>query len=189
MENVIKVFKNEKDIYAKAYENCDVIGVLRPHRNFWNNAYVQENYIEGFDIIYVAVTSKGCIAFPKEMPEIWQIMIEEKAREYANNHFTHMDISYKNFPVITITYDNFNFGAGVIQSYDVRHKICDILQANGFYMLIINEDQIICIPTEIKEIKKEVIKEFVIALVNKTDKIITHNIYQYDKETDLINIV
>lgn len=180
---MIKVFKNQKDIYAKAYKNCEIIGVLRPHRNFWYNAYVQENFIEGFDIIYVAVTPDGYIAFPKEMPSIWQIMIEEKAIEYANNHFAYMDSSYKNFPMISVTYKNFDFGAGAVQSYEIRQKICDILQTNGYYILITSEDQLMCIPTDVKGMEKEKLKEFVIALANKADKIITHDVYQYNKQS------
>lgn len=186
---MIKVFKNEKDIYAKAYKNCDIIGVLRPHRDFWNNAYVEENLIEGFDIIYSAVTSNGYVGFPKDMPDIWKIMVEDKASDYANAHFKYVDISYNNFPMISITYDNFDFGAGAIQSYEIRHKICEILQNDSYYILITNEDQLMCIPTEIKGIEKEKLKEFVVTLAHKTKQTITENVYQYDKQTDQINKV
>lgn len=184
---MIKVFENKKEIYSNAYKNCDIIGILRPHRDFWWGAYVRENFIEGFDIIYVAHTLKGYIAFPKEMPEIWQIMIEEKANEYANNHFAYLTMTTKGLPACHVTYNNYSFGAGAIQSFVVRERISNILQSDDFYILILNEDHLTCIPATVQGTNKNEIAKFINALVNKTaDEMLVPKAYYYNKAKDKI---
>ena len=63
---MIKVFENKKEIYSNAYKNCDIIGALRPHRNFWWGAYVRENLLKDLILYMLHTLQKGILPFQKK---------------------------------------------------------------------------------------------------------------------------